>query len=635
MRQKRSIKRFYHAPKWRALPAYLALTGLCAAALLLLVPVAEASETVTLTPEQRAYLAQLGPLTVAPDPDWMPFEFVDADGNFTGIAADLLDLLEQRLGIEFSYVIPRDWDEALEWSQAGEVLILPFLNQSPAREEWLVFTEPLFIDPNVFITRNEHPFISDARQLSNETMVLPSGTSIEERVRAAFPNLQIVTVPSEREVFQMIESGEAQLTLRSMTISAYTIRSQGLFNLRINGQAPDEFINYLRMGVLANEPMLRDILNAGIATITPQEREQIANRHVNITVVQPFDYTYVLRIAGFIAFLVALALLWNYRLRSLNRALAESERSKDVLLSNLPGMAYKCRFDEHWTMEFISQGCTELTGYQPEDLIDNQQLSFKDLIDPAYQDYCDTTWREARKSGRPARLEYPIITADGGQKWVFEQGVIVEDELPEAKIEGLIIDITNRKEAETRLYHTSTHDELTGLFNRRHIVRRLTGFLNQREVDERDFALAIIDIDHFKKVNDHYGHLGGDFVLSELGRILKNNFRDHDLVGRYGGEEFVVVVTGVNLDQTYRLFSRLLEAVRRHAFDYKDQVIHITISAGIVNTEEPALKLGLEPLLALADQRLYQAKQAGRDRFILGALDSGERGSKTARVATL
>jgi ABC-type amino acid transport substrate-binding protein len=236
---------------------------------------AQAQPRQVLTTEERAYLEQLGPITVAPDPDWKPFEHVDAEGRFTGIAADLLDLIAERFDIEFTYVIPANWDEAIALSQSGQVLILPFLNQTPAREEWLTFTDPLFVDPNIFITREEHPFISDARSLSDKVMALPSGTSIEERVRRDFPNLRIVTVPSERVVFRMLENREADVTLRSLAGSAYTIRSEGWFNLRINGQAPQQYQNQLRMGVLKSEPMLRDILNKGIAQSRPRSASRL------------------------------------------------------------------------------------------------------------------------------------------------------------------------------------------------------------------------------------------------------------------------------------------------------------------------------------------------------------------------
>lgn len=86
---------------------------------------------VSLEPEELAYLEQLGPLTVAPDPDWRPFSYLDEHGRFAGIAIDLLTLLEERLGISFTYVQTRDWDDAVERSKAGEVLILPSLIRRP------------------------------------------------------------------------------------------------------------------------------------------------------------------------------------------------------------------------------------------------------------------------------------------------------------------------------------------------------------------------------------------------------------------------------------------------------------------------------------------------------------------------
>ncbi len=291
---------------------------------------------ILLSPEEKKYLERLGPITVCPDPDWLPYEQMDKQGNFTGIAADLMKLLSERLGIRFTYIHARDWDEAVALSQAGKVLLLPFLNQTPKREQWLTFTEPLFFDPNVFITRAEHAFITDAALLGNEIVAVPSGTAMEEKIRHDYPNLKLLNSgSSEAEVFQAIAERRADLTLRSLTVSAYTIRKGGWFNLKIAGQAPEEYTNQLRIGVLKSEPMLRDILNKGIATITSQEREEITNRHVNITVVKPVDYGLLLRIAGALAALIGLSFYWNLRLKRSNTALQESECSKSVLIEKL------------------------------------------------------------------------------------------------------------------------------------------------------------------------------------------------------------------------------------------------------------------------------------------------------------
>lgn len=130
----------------------------------------------------------------------------------------------------------------------------------------------------------------------------------------------------------------------------------------------------------------------------------------------------------------------------------EGERSRSVLISNLPGIVYRCRFDRNWTMEFLSEECRKLTGYKVEDLIDNRVLSFNDLIHPDDRDKVWKDWNDAVTPRAAARMEYRIITADGLTKWVFEKGVpVVDDDGRVIALEGIIIDISDRKELEDRL----------------------------------------------------------------------------------------------------------------------------------------------------------------------------------------
>ena len=130
------------------------------------------------------------------------------------------------------------------------------------------------------------------------------------------------------------------------------------------------------------------------------------------------------------------------------KALVESERRLSTLMNNLPGMAYRCRMDSYWTMEFISQGCTTLTGYTVTDLIDNKRMSFFDLIHPDDRQYVwDTVVKSVDQRGTYT-LEYRITAADGSEKWVWERGCAVRSQDgPVEALEGFIHDITERKQA--------------------------------------------------------------------------------------------------------------------------------------------------------------------------------------------
>ena len=128
------------------------------------------------------------------------------------------------------------------------------------------------------------------------------------------------------------------------------------------------------------------------------------------------------------------------------------------------------------------------------------------------------------------------------------------------------------------------------------------------------YAIVFFDLDHFKKINDTYGHEGGDVVLSTFGKIINKSVRDHDIVGRYGGEEFVAIIHFNINRELLQFLKRIKTIVTENSFLYKDQKIKVTFSAGV------ALRSSYdsyENALQKADMLLYQAKEAGRNKIIL------------------
>ena len=153
--------------------------------------------------------------------------------------------------------------------------------------------------------------------------------------------------------------------------------------------------------------------------------------------------------------------------KAIEKALHESERSKSVLLSHLPGLAYRCNYDHDWTMQYVSNGCFNLTGYPPESLLYNRDITYNEVISPEYREALWNEWERILAARQPFKYEYEITTASGERKWVLEmgQGIYNEDGEVEA-LEGIVLDISDRKAVKNALKYNNEHDRLTGLYNR-------------------------------------------------------------------------------------------------------------------------------------------------------------------------
>lgn len=438
---------------------------------------AAAHPAIEFTAEEKAYLERVSSIKMCVDPDWIPFEHINAQGQHEGIAADLVQLVAQRVGLKIELYPVKTWDESLATSKSKQCQIMSFLNQTAAREQWLIFTQPIFYDQNIIVTREEHPYIGDPKELAEKTVVLPRGTMIEERVRHDFPKLKVITTGSEPETMTYVSERKADMTVRSLIVAAYAIKKEGLFNLKISGQMP-AYANQLRIGVLKDEPILRGILDKGVATITAQEREAIANKHVSVTVQQGVDYTIVWQVIVGGGLIMLLVLYWNRKLKALNKELA--------------------------------------------------------------------------------RL--------------------------------------------------SVTDTLTGLYNRLKTDAVLESEFQRSLRFGQAFSVILIDIDHFKQVNDTHGHQVGDQVLVTLANVLHTNTRETDILGRWGGEEFIVICPHTEQDGAVKLAENLRTHIQNQ---YMPTVGQMTASFGVAT-----YRAGEQPkdIVTRADAALYQAKHLGRNR---------------------
>jgi two-component system, cell cycle response regulator len=170
------------------------------------------------------------------------------------------------------------------------------------------------------------------------------------------------------------------------------------------------------------------------------------------------------------------------------------------------------------------------------------------------------------------------------------------------------------------MYESASRDGLTKIYNKRYFLDQLNAELRYSRRHDVPLSLLMLDLDHFKLVNDTYGHPVGDTVLLTLANIVSPTVRAEDVFARYGGEEFVVLARNTDIESARTVAERIREKVAEQAFVHGEHQIHITVSIGVASITDPEAQLA-EDLISAADRALYEAKRGGRNRVIV---DSGK-----------
>jgi diguanylate cyclase (GGDEF)-like protein len=256
-------------------------------------------------------------------------------------------------------------------------------------------------------------------------------------------------------------------------------------------------------------------------------------------------------------------------------------------------------------------------------------LTFHDVLPPDLADELLAAVHRTLEDGSTRRVEffipasalddYPQWRGPAGDTW-YEARVCPAPAIqtPKSVVVTIISNITERIEHRDALTRLATTDSLTGLLNRRAFIEQAEPLCNEHQQASIPACLVLIDLDHFKLINDDYGHGIGDIALQHLSRIFSAGIRTSDLLGRLGGEEFACLLLAADLQAATRLIDRFHEQLRaesmRTELDGNTIEIPIRFSAGIARIEPEE---SLTCLLRRADLALYAAKNNGRDRTVL------------------
>jgi len=415
-----------------------------------------------LTPQERAWISEHPVVRVGNDPSWMPIDFDDERGLPTGVAADILDLLGQRLGLRFEPVPGQTWAEAYAAGVAREVDLLPAVGLNPERARHFTFTQPYITFRSVVVVRNDVPFVPDMTALLNRRFALVRDYNETEIIRAQYPQLKVVLVETPDDALRVVSAGQADATVGNIAVLHYKIRQMGLTNLKVAAPT-DERERLVYMAVRKDWPALAAILDKGLASITPEERAAIVNRWFAVEFDRGLDPGSVARWSLWTAAgLLVLGLLgaaWMRRLRleiayrrESEARTVSAERRLRQITDTIPGAVVQTRMspDGKIAVQFTSGRLNERHSVDVERALDD----FTYLLERIVPEDRPTVLRataEAVRTLAPIMTEYRVQLPDGSIRWNMAEAIPHRE--PDGSIVAVayVMDITERKQLEQSL----------------------------------------------------------------------------------------------------------------------------------------------------------------------------------------
>jgi len=272
-----------------------------------------------------------------------------------------------------------------------------------------------------------------------------------------------------------------------------------------------------------------------------------------------------------------------------------------IIVESSPNMIWRSGLDA--SCNYFNVTWLKFTGKTMAQEVGN---GWVDGVHPEDVERCVKIYLEAFAKQESFEMDYRLKRHDGIYRWINDRGVpfYVGDHQFAGYI-GSCMDVTEKVEGQ-RLREMAQQDGLTKLLNRQYFEQLGKIEFAKAKRFSTGLTLAMIDIDDFKRINDTYGHIIGDDVLKEIARTMKEVIRDFDLLARFGGDEFVLLMTNTNASEAEALIHRLDQAIKKNVVRNGDHEVKVSASFGIhqLNGEE-----NLEKVLIEADRRLYEAKR--------------------------
>lgn len=538
------------------------------------------------------YLKKKKEITMCIDPNWMPFEKYENDKHI-GMTSDYFKIFEQSIGIPIKPIKTESWTQSIEYAKQRRCDILSLVRETPKRKKYLNFTKSYINESVVLATKPNISFIDNLNQLKNQKIGIVKGYAFKEILLQQYPNLIIVDTNSVKDGLEKVCDGKLFGIIDTLPTIAYMLQNEFLGQLKISAKVDNT--SQLCIGVRNDDLTLLRIFNKVINKLEPKIHQEILNKYIGIHYQKGFDYSLFWKIFAVFS-ITLLAFYIKYYISN-----KYNEKMKQYI--NLIDHNFlSSSSDLNGNITQVSEALCRTTGYKKEELIGKNHNIFrhKDMPDSTFKNLWETIL-----SGKEWRGKIKNLNKDGSYYWADSKITPIFSKNGTIKgFNALRFDITDK----VALKELSNTDKLTQIPNRLYLDTQYTHQITRAQRYDTVFSIIIIDIDFFKNVNDNYGHKVGDNTLIQLAQILKHNIRSLDVLGRWGGEEFLIICTETDINKAKILAEKIKIKIEKYNFP---TIGHLTCSFSVTQYLKNDKN---ESTFKRADTALYKAKNSGKNK---------------------
>lgn len=541
-------------------------------------------------------------ISVVMDDNYPPYVFRNSKGELQGILIDQWALWSERIGVKAN-VYAMDWADALEGMRAGKYDVIDTVFENDERDTWLDFTKPyVTIDVPIYHSKKLGG-ITNADSLKGFRVAAKAGDASIQILRDAGVT-SIDEYPSYEAVIEAAKSGDVTVFVVDEPAALYYLYQKGIASEFTRGESL--YSGQFHRAVKQGDTQTLTLLNDGFSRISPEQLKKINDKWFGSVSALPYlkyYLEYVLIGVAVVGMVILWVSLWNQRLRKeVRKKTQELMREKELLNITLQSIGDGVvATDIDGAITLLNPTARRMSGWG-DDALGKTFTTVLQLINEETEEPVSSPIEKVLKTGEIVGLanHTALINRSGDKTPIADGASPIRD--ANGQIYGVVMvfrDVTQEKEQRDKIEHIMTHDSMTGLFNRWYMEQALN-----RYGDKSNASCAVImgDLNALKLVNDAFGHFEGDRFICNIAIILQSCSGPQDVVCRWGGDEFLILMPEAGAQDAERLIERILERCKAES----DEKLQLSIALGY--SVKTSAEKKIHDVLREAEQLTYRRK---------------------------